>query len=212
MPTVHVQILNGGAFSGKHFLGRGGCHPAASHCGPAGQTSRSQLASDLGNLVSDLIPKYTRQSLTVLHSGCGPLGLLILAVAKAYGVRKIVMFDIEQSRIDFALKYGAHAGFVPPRREESKQPLEFAQEYTKSIIAELGIEHGFDVAVEASGAEVCAQMAICSLKNGGTCKLSASAPDLIAANEINRHTGRSREASYFRSIIPTHGQGAQHQG
>ncbi|KFA71081.1 hypothetical protein S40288_05512, partial [Stachybotrys chartarum IBT 40288] len=129
---------------------------------------------------------------TLAIFGCGPLGLLILAVAKAYGVRKIVMFDIEQSRIDFALKYGAHAGFVPPRREEPKQPLEFAQEYTKSIIAELGITNGFDVAVEASGAEVCAQMAICSLKNGGTCiqaglgKPLTSVPlFLLTAKELN---------------------------
>jgi D-xylulose reductase len=129
---------------------------------------------------------------TMAICGCGPLGLLILAVAKAYGVRKIVMFDIEQSRIDFALKYGAHAGFVPPARSESHQPFDFAQEYAQSIIKEAGVEHGFDIAVEASGAQFCAQLAVCLLKNGGTCiqaglgkQLTAVPLFLLTAKELN---------------------------
>ncbi|KAH7014085.1 xylitol dehydrogenase [Microdochium trichocladiopsis] len=107
------------------------------------------------------------QSLAIL--GCGPLGLLILAVARAYGVKKIVMFDVEQSRVDFAVKYGADAGLVPPAREQSKESLAFAQEYATKVIKEHGMSNGFDVTVEASGAEICAQMALCLLKNGGTC-------------------------------------------
>ena len=110
-------------------------------------------------------------------------------MAKAYGVRKVVMFDVEKTRTDFAVQYGAHAGIIPPRREEGQDPLEFAQEYAKQIIAESDVGSGFDITgrrsraasiwstvalirhpVEASGAEVCAQMAICMLKNGGTCK------------------------------------------
>ncbi|KAH7311439.1 xylitol dehydrogenase [Stachybotrys elegans] len=129
---------------------------------------------------------------TLAIFGCGPLGLLILAVAKAYGVRKVVMFDIEQSRADFAVKYGAHAGIVPPQRGESQEPLAFAQEYATSLHKELGVGSGFDVTVEASGAEVCAQMAICLLKNGGTCiqaglgKPLTSVPlFLLTARELN---------------------------
>ncbi|CAG9951295.1 unnamed protein product [Clonostachys rosea f. rosea IK726] len=129
---------------------------------------------------------------TLAIFGCGPLGLLILAVAKAYGVRKVVMFDIEQSRVDFAVKYGADAGIVPPRREESVEPLSFAQDYSARLIKELGLGSGFDVSVEASGAEVCAQMAICLLKNGGTCiqaglgKSLTSIPlFLLTAKELN---------------------------
>ncbi|KAF4448154.1 alcohol dehydrogenase -like domain-containing [Fusarium albosuccineum] len=106
---------------------------------------------------------------TLAIFGCGPLGLLVLAVAKAYGVRKIVIFDIEQSRVDFAVKYGAHQGIVPPRREAEKEPLAFAQDYASSLSKELDLGGGFDVTIEASGAEACAQMAICALKNGGTC-------------------------------------------
>lgn len=84
----------------------------------------------------------------------------------------MVMFDIEQSRVDFAIKYGADAGIVPPTKEESVESLAHAQSYASQIIKEHGIGNGFDVAVEASGAEICAQMAICMLKNGGTCELN----------------------------------------
>ncbi|KAH6691480.1 xylitol dehydrogenase [Plectosphaerella plurivora] len=107
---------------------------------------------------------------TMAIFGCGPLGLLILAVAKAYGVKTIVMFDIEPSRTQFAEKYGATAGVVTRRNEDpSKDGLAFAQEYAAEIISTYAVDHGFDVAVEASGVESCAQMAICLLKAGGTC-------------------------------------------
>lgn len=91
-------------------------------------------------------------------------------MAKAYGVRKVVIFDIEQGRVDFAVKYGADAGFVPPKKGEDEESLTFAQKYATQVIKEQGISHGFDVAIEASGAEICAQMAACIAKSGGTCK------------------------------------------
>lgn len=121
--------------------------------------------------MSQIVPnKISVQTFLTQDSGCGPLGLLILAVAKAYGVRKVVMFDIEQSRVDFAVKYGADAGIVSPRKDEGVEALDFAQDYAKQVIKEHDLGSGFDVTVEASGAEVCTQMAVCMLKNGGTCK------------------------------------------
>jgi D-xylulose reductase len=73
------------------------------------------------------------------------LGLLTLAVAKAYGVRKVCMFDIEKSRTDFAVKYGADAGIVPPARAEGQDSLDFAQAYAKEMIQDLDVGSGFDV-------------------------------------------------------------------
>ncbi|EOO01033.1 putative xylitol dehydrogenase protein [Phaeoacremonium minimum UCRPA7] len=125
--------------------------------------------------------------------GCGPLGLLILAVAKAYGLKKIVMFDIEESRTKFAESYGADVGIVTPKNSDpSKDSLTFSQEYAKEIVDKYELGQGFDVTVEASGAEICAQMAICMLKSGGTCiqaglgKPLTSVPlFLLTARELN---------------------------
>ena len=108
-----------------------------------------------------------------MNSGCGPLGLLTLAVAKAYGVKKIVMFDIERSRANFAESYGADVGIVMPKDTvSSNSSLDVAQEYAEEIVKKYGEGNGFDVAVEASGAEICAQLAVCVLKSGGTCTWS----------------------------------------
>lgn len=70
---------------------------------------------------------------------------MVLAVLKAYSVKKICMFDVEKTRTEFAVKYGADVGIVPPKREEDKDPLEFAQEYAKQIIAEQDVGTGFDI-------------------------------------------------------------------
>ncbi|KAJ0278221.1 hypothetical protein CBS470a_009899 [Colletotrichum nupharicola] len=80
------------------------------------------------------------------RDGCGPLGLLILAVAKAYGVKKIVMFDNEESRTRFAESYGADVGIVTPRNSDPSQDvLSFSQHYAKEVITKYGLGYGFDV-------------------------------------------------------------------
>ncbi|KAJ9157283.1 Alcohol dehydrogenase GroES-like domain-containing protein [Pleurostoma richardsiae] len=132
-------------------------------------------------------------SQTMAIFGCGPLGLLILAVAKAYGVKKIIMFDIEESRTKFAESYGADAGIVTSKNDDpAKDSLTFATEYAQDMIKKHDLGHGVDVAVEASGAEICAQMAICMLKPGGTCiqaglgkPLTAVPLFLLTAKELN---------------------------
>ncbi|KAL4791223.1 chaperonin 10-like protein [Aspergillus venezuelensis] len=116
-------------------------------------------------------------SKTLAIFGCGPLGLLVIAIAKAYGVRKVIVFDIEQSRLDFALSYGADIGILspppptPPSDGSKPDPLTHATTFTSSIIKthNLGHGQGIDISIEASGAEICAQMALTILKPGGTC-------------------------------------------
>ena len=55
------------------------------------------------------------------------------------------MFDVEKSRTEFALKYGADAGIVPPARANDQDPLDFAQAYAKQMIAENDVGTGFDI-------------------------------------------------------------------
>lgn len=38
-------------------------------------------------------------------SGCGPIGLITAAVSHAYSARKIIGFDINPARVEFAKKY-----------------------------------------------------------------------------------------------------------
>ncbi|CBF75582.1 hypothetical protein AN3700.2 [Aspergillus nidulans FGSC A4] len=129
--------------------------------------------------------------------GCGPLGLLVIAIAKAYGVCKIVVFDIEQSRLDFALSYGEDIGVLSPKISENVEPLKFVFEFTSSVVREHNLGHGVDISVEASGADSSAQMALTILKPRGTCiqaglgkRLTKPLFFLLIANELTLR-GRS---------------------
>jgi D-xylulose reductase len=156
---------------------------------------------------------------TVVIFGCGPLGLLILAVAKARGVKTIVCFDIEESRVNFAKKYGADAGIISPSMTpaQKEDPLTFTQEYASRIFREQEVGHGFDVSIEASGAEICAQMAISMLKPGGTCECLSfhkfpETPLLTVIYQFTRYPSRSWQVAYQHSVIRSHRQGTEYKG
>jgi D-xylulose reductase len=93
-----------------------------------------------------------------------------MAVAKAYGVKKIIAFDIEQSRVDFAREHYADVGVISPVNTEAAEPLGFATDFVNGVIAKEGLGSGVDLTIEASGAEACVQMGVMITKPGGTCK------------------------------------------
>ena len=97
---------------------------------------------------------------SVVVFGAGPVGLLCCAVAKAYGAKKIVTVDINDERLNFALKYAANASFKSARVS--------AQENAENLIKECELGLGADVIIDASGAEPCIQTAIHALRMGGT--------------------------------------------
>lgn len=97
---------------------------------------------------------------SVVVFGAGPVGLLCCAVAKAYGATKIITVDINQERVDFALKYAATHSFISERVS--------AEENAKRLIQEAELGAGADVIIDASGAEPCIQTAIHALRQGGT--------------------------------------------
>lgn len=97
---------------------------------------------------------------SVVVFGAGPVGLLCMAVAKAYGASKIVCVDINEDRLQFARKYAATHEFRSARVS--------AQENAANLIRECELGPGADVIIDASGAEPCIQTAIHALRVGGT--------------------------------------------
>ncbi|KAF2273472.1 GroES-like protein [Westerdykella ornata] len=97
----------------------------------------------------------------VVVFGAGPVGLLCCAVARAYGASKIVTVDINEERLQFALKYAATHAFRSERVS--------AEENARKLIEQTGLVNGgADVIIDASGAEPCIQTAIHALRMGGT--------------------------------------------
>jgi threonine 3-dehydrogenase len=75
----------------------------------------------------------------VLVTGCGPIGLMAVAVAKHAGARFVVATDMNPFRLALAKKLGATVAL-----DVSKGTLADAQK-------ELGMKEGFDVGLEMSG-------------------------------------------------------------
>ena len=87
--------------------------------------------------------------------GVGTIGMLTLEVLKAVGVTRVYVVDIDDWKLDFALKLGAEAAFNP-RRENAAEAIKRAT----------GGE-GVDYVFEASGAEEASRQAIRAAKRGG---------------------------------------------
>lgn len=75
----------------------------------------------------------------VLITGAGPIGIMAVAIARHIGARHIVITDVNDYRLDLALKMGATRAI-----NVSREPL-------FDVMGELGMTEGFDVGLEMSG-------------------------------------------------------------
>lgn len=91
----------------------------------------------------------------VLVSGCGPIGLMSIAVARHIGARHIVGTDISPERLALALTMGADAA------------VDVRTETIEDVQARLAMREGFDVGFEMSGAPSALPAMIANLNHGG---------------------------------------------
>jgi D-xylulose reductase len=109
-----------------------------------------------------------RANQTVLVFGCGPIGVLCQALAKAYGAKKVIGVDVVQSRLDFAMTFGADGVFMPPKPEAGADPIEHSEKVAALIKKQFELGEGPEVVLECTGAEPCIQTGIFAAKKGGT--------------------------------------------
>ena len=91
----------------------------------------------------------------VLITGGGPIGLLEVAVARAFGAATVVVSDPEPVRRQTALQMGADLACDPT-------------EVVLAEYAQRALGDGFDVLFEASGAERAVQESFEAVRRGGT--------------------------------------------
>ncbi|WP_436862098.1 NAD(P)-dependent alcohol dehydrogenase [Staphylococcus caeli] len=93
---------------------------------------------------------------TVVIMGMGPVGLMAVVAAKAFGATKIIVSDLEKIRLDEALKLGAtHA-------------INIKEQDVATCINEITEGNGVNYAFETAGNPIALQNALASLNNGGT--------------------------------------------
>ena len=96
---------------------------------------------------------------TVAVIGCGTIGLCLIQILAAAGMRNIVAMDLDESRRKLALSMGA-THEVDPRTGEGKAAAELVRTLTAG--------RGADVSFEAVGASAPLNTAIESVRRGGT--------------------------------------------
>jgi threonine 3-dehydrogenase len=91
----------------------------------------------------------------VLITGAGPIGLMAATVARHAGARHVVISDINQYRLDLAMKMGITKAINP---------------LTESVAAvqhDLGMKEGFDVGMEMSGHGAALNEMLANMTHGG---------------------------------------------
>ncbi|KAI0139138.1 GroES-like protein [Hypoxylon sp. NC0597] len=111
-----------------------------------------------------------RAGQTVLVFGCGPIGALSQAVAKAQGAKKVIGVDISRSRAALAVaEFGADHVTVPDWSASSPaNPVDTSRRVAKDIVDGFVLGDGADVVLECTGAEPCIQAGVFATKKGGT--------------------------------------------
>ena len=97
------------------------------------------LLDSLGNAVHAAL-SFDLCGEDVLITGAGPIGIMAAAVARHVGARRIVITDIARHRLELAA------------RVVDAHPVNVAEEDLRPVMHRLGIEDGFAVGLEMSGA------------------------------------------------------------
>ena len=96
----------------------------------------------------------------VLVTGAGPIGLMAAMVARHAGARHIVITDIAEPRLELARSLGFRALNPQDASVDGASPIAMVQR-------ELGMQEGFDVALEMSGSPTALVGIIENLNFGG---------------------------------------------
>ena len=108
----------------------------------------------LGNAVHTTLT-YRLPGEDVLITGCGPIGLMAIAIARHVGARFIVATDVSRPRLELALAMGADA------------VVDISASQVRDAQRQLGMREGFDVGLEMSGSASALPDMIDNMNHGG---------------------------------------------
>lgn len=106
----------------------------------------------------------------VLVTGAGPIGIMAAAVARRAGARAVVITDVNPYRLDLAARLA------------DVRPVDLTREDLRDVMAEQGVEDGFGVALEMSGAPQAFEQAVDCLAMGGKLALLGLPAESIDTN------------------------------
>ena len=110
----------------------------------------------------------------VLITGAGPIGIMAVAIARFVGARHVVITDVNDYRLELALRMGA------------TRAINVTRDTLDATMAELGMEEGFDVGLEMSGNPGAFRDMLRTMHHGGSVALLGIPPTDVAIdwNEV----------------------------
>jgi alcohol dehydrogenase len=113
---------------------------------------------------------------TVAVMGCGPVGMMAMTTARLWGPAEIIAVDINQSRLDFAVKQGIADIGINPLNVPS----------VAEAIKERTSGRGADATIEANGAKPTYELALECVRAGGHVSLIGvfEKPQELAMNKL----------------------------
>jgi threonine 3-dehydrogenase len=100
----------------------------------------------------------------VLITGAGPIGIMAAAIAKHVGARHVVITDVNDYRLQLALKMGA------------SRAVNITKHALKDVMDDLGMVEGFDVGMEMSGVPSALRDLLANMNHGGKVALLGIPP------------------------------------
>jgi threonine 3-dehydrogenase len=104
----------------------------------------------------------------VLITGAGPIGIMAAAICRHVGARHVVITDMNDYRLELALKMGA------------SKAVNVATQDLRSVMTELGMVEGFDVGLEMSGVPSAFRQMLETMNHGGKVALLGIPPSETA--------------------------------
>lgn len=104
----------------------------------------------------------------VLITGAGPIGIMAAAIAKYVGARFVAITDVNDYRLELALKMGA------------TRTINVTRDKLEDTMNELGMQEGFDVGLEMSGNPQALRDLLRLMNHGGRVALLGIPPTEIA--------------------------------
>ena len=133
----------------------------------------------------------------VLITGAGPIGIMAAAIARHVGARHVVITDVNDYRLELALRMGA------------TRAVNVAQTPLTTVMEELGMVEGFDVGLEMSGVPSAFQSLLENMNHGGKVALLGIPPSNTAIDwnqvifkglEIKGVYGREMFETWYKMV------------
>jgi len=133
----------------------------------------------------------------VLITGAGPIGIMAAAIARHVGARNVVITDVNDYRLDLALKMGA------------TRAINVTKTSLRAVMSELHMTEGFDVGMEMSGVPSAFVSMLEHMNHGGKVALLGIPPSNTAIDwnqvifkglEIKGIYGREMFETWYKMV------------